>query len=373
MRPIVLGAGPAGCTAAIVLARGGVRPLLIDRQEEVGDALCGGFLSWRTAAQLRAIGCDPARMGAWPVTRLVLYTGGRRVEAPLPAPGFGLSRHALDSGMRGAALKAGAELAIDHAKAVEPSAVHGRKRDWRGDAVFLAAGKHDVRGMTRPRRTHDPALGLRLRVNGSATLARMVGDAIELHLFPGGYAGIVRQEGGSVNICLAVRKSLLRAAGGDPHALLARLADEHSAFGQRMDCAGAAERIDTVGAVPYGYIARHTQPGLFRLGDQAAVIPSLAGEGISIAVASGLAAGRAYLIGGAGLAPGYQRGFARRAWRPVRTASLVWHLAERGWGATALVTLAGLAPPLTRAVMRLSRIAQPSRVIQPWRSSAVPS
>lgn len=369
----MLGAGPAGCTAAIVLGRGGARPLLIDRQDEAGDALCGGFLSWRTAAQLRDIGCDPARMGGWPVTRLALFAGSRRAQASLPAPGFGLSRHTLDNAMRRAALEAGAELAIDHAKAVESGIVHGKERGWRGDSVFLAAGKHDVRGMTRPRKAGDPALGLRLRVDGSAALAQMVGETIELHLFAGGYAGIVRQQGGSVNICLAVRKSLLRAVGGDPRALLARLADRHPAFGERMNHAGTAEGIDTVGAVPYGYIARQTQPGLFRLGDQAAVIPSLAGEGMAIAVASGLAAGRAYLGGGADMAPRYQRGFARHAWRPVRTAERVWQLAERERGAAALLTLAGLAPPLTRAVMRLSRIAQPSRVIQPWRSSAVPS
>jgi flavin-dependent dehydrogenase len=204
-------------------------------------------------------------------------------------------------------------------------------------------------------------------------LARLVGDAIELHLFCGGYAGIVRQEGGSVNICLAVRKSLLKARGGDPAALLMHLGRDDPAFGERMQHATFTSSVDTVAAVPYGFIARETPPGLFRLGDQAAVIPSLAGEGMSIAVASGLAAAQAYLAGGANAAPAYQRSFARRAWRPVRTAQLVWHLAERQWGAAALLSLAQIAPPLTQTVMNLSRIAQPRRVIQPWRSSAVPS
>lgn len=373
MRPIVLGAGPAGCTAAITLAREGARPLLLDRQERVGDALCGGFLSWRTAAQLRELGCDPATMGAWPVRRLVLFTGHRRVEAPLPAAGYGLSRHMLDSSLRQAALDAGAELHFDQARLVEPGVVHGRSQEWRGDAVLLAAGKHDVRGAARPRKASDPAIGLRLRIDGSVALVNLVGDAIELHLFAGGYAGIVRQEGGSVNICLAVRKSLLKAAGSDPAALVAQLGRACPAFGERMQHASAAPAIDTVAAVPYGFIARETSSGLFRLGDQAAVIPSLAGEGMSIAVASGLASARAYLAGGAEAAPEYQRRFAVRAWRPVRTAQLVWHLAERGWGAEALLSLAQAAPPLTRMVMDLSRMAQPTRVIQPWRSSAVPS
>lgn len=347
--------------------------MLLDRQERVGDALCGGFLSWRTAAQLRDVGCDPATMGAWPVRRLVLFAERRRVQAALPATGYGLSRHALDSAMRRAAVNAGAQLQFDHARSVEPGIVHGRAQIWHGDAVLLAAGKHDVRGATRLRDASDPAVGLRLRIDGSAALANLVGDAIELHLFAGGYAGVVRQEGGSVNICLAVRKSLLKAAGGDPAALLAQLGRNSPAFGERMQHAPASPTIDTIAAVPYGFIAKETPPGLFRLGDQAVVIPSLAGEGMSIAVASGLAAAQAYLAGGAAAASAYQRRFAGRAWRPVRTAQLVWHLAEHGWGAAALLSLAQAAPPLTRAVMDLSRIAQPTRVIQPWRSAAMPS
>ena len=53
--PLILGAGPAGCAAAIALAQGGARPLLLDRSAEAGDALCGGFLSWRSAEQLAVL------------------------------------------------------------------------------------------------------------------------------------------------------------------------------------------------------------------------------------------------------------------------------------------------------------------------------
>ena len=43
--PLILGAGPAGCATAIVLAEAGRAPILIDRDASVGDALCGGFMS----------------------------------------------------------------------------------------------------------------------------------------------------------------------------------------------------------------------------------------------------------------------------------------------------------------------------------------
>jgi flavin-dependent dehydrogenase len=74
-----VGAGPAGCAAAIVLARAGARPTLIDRDAEVRDALCGGFLSWRTADRLRSLGVEPEALGAHSVERLILFGGGRPV------------------------------------------------------------------------------------------------------------------------------------------------------------------------------------------------------------------------------------------------------------------------------------------------------
>ena len=77
MPPIVLGAGPAGCAAAIVLAQDGAAPILLDRDAEARDALCGGFLSWRTAQQLRALGVDPAALGAARPLRTHASAGNR--------------------------------------------------------------------------------------------------------------------------------------------------------------------------------------------------------------------------------------------------------------------------------------------------------
>ena len=98
------------------------------------------------------------------------------------------------------------------------------------------------------------------------------------------------------------------------------------------------------------------KPGLFRLGDQAAVIPSLAGEGLGIALASGTAAADAYLAEGPEGAPGYQRAFARRARTPLALAGLFKSLAERPRSAKGLARLARL-PGLMALASRLTRIA----------------
>lgn len=354
MTPLILGAGPAGTMAAIHLARGGATPVLVDRDAEVGDALCGGFLSWKTAERLRAVGVGPMQLGAHPVDTLALITGRIEVTASLPSSGYGMSRLALDTALRKRAVGEGARLEIDRIRSVAPGVAEGEGREWTSDAIFLASGKHDVRGQQRPREDEDPALGLRVRIPAHDRLRALLRGRIELHLFRGGYAGIVLQEDGSANVCMALRKSLLARVGGGPRALFERLAANHPHFGERMAFADADLPIDTVGSVPYGFVARETQAGLWRLGDQAAVIPSLAGEGMAIAMASGEAAAQAWLAGAD--AQTYQRSFAARAERPVRIAKLVWSIAEMEPGAKILGWSMRAVPSLARAAMALTRI-----------------
>ncbi|WP_447407143.1 hypothetical protein, partial [Clostridium perfringens] len=82
--------------------------------------------------------------------------------------------------------------------------------------------------------------------------------------------GIVLQEDGSANLCLAVHRSRL-AAAGSPAALLASLAAEAPVLAERLADLDDDLPIDAIANVPYGWRARGTEPGLYRLGDQAGV------------------------------------------------------------------------------------------------------
>jgi flavin-dependent dehydrogenase len=354
---LIVGGGPAGSAAAIVLARAGVPHLLVERSRETGDALCGGFLSWRTLASLEALGIaadtlNPARIG-----RVRVLAGTRMVEAALPAPALAVSRHRLDSVMFAAARDAGAALERGVAvRAIE----HGRARTADGatlDAgtLFLASGKHDIRGRARPEAAHgtDPTLGLRIRVRPSSAVAARVGDAVELHLFPGGYAGVALQEDGSLNICLAVHRSVMQAAG-DPAALLRSLGDRYPALGDRL-ATWDGSSADAIANVPYGWRTRGTARGTFRLGDQAGVIPSLAGEGMGIAIASGRSAALAHARGEPPAV--WQRRFAGSLARPIASASLLRRFAESRHAA-ALLPL--LRPRVIRIAADLTRISDPA-------------
>ena len=356
---LIAGGGPAGSAAAIRLAQSGVNPLLIERNRKTGDALCGGFLSWRTLQSLEQLGLSSDDLRGHAINRMRIFAEGRCAEARLPGPAIGLSRCKLDSLMLDAAERAGASiergLAIRNAEV--GSVILADSTHIACDSLFLATGKHDCRGLPRPRGdTNDPALGLRLRLPASLQLTKRVSDAIELHLFRDGYAGLLLQEDGSANLCLAVRKSLLAEHGGDAWALLRGLAANSPAMAGRLACADESATIDAIGSVPYGWRETRGMAGLFRLGDQAAVIPSLAGEGMGIAIASGMRAVKAWQRGGSEGAISYQKDLARRTAGPVRLASWLRDGTETAWIRRFAPALIGHMPRLVAWVARHTRI-----------------
>ncbi|WCM26522.1 FAD-dependent monooxygenase [Sphingomonas sp. QA11] len=356
---LIVGGGPAGASAAILLASAGAPHLLIERTRETGDSLCGGFLSWRTLESLRSLGIEPDSLGPARVTHVRLFAGDRMAEAVLPRPAQGVSRRLLDSLLLDRAERAGA--AIERGVAVK--AIDGTTAQLQDggaietDALFLASGKHDIRGLARPAeaRGADPTLGLRIRLAPAPALDRLLGHAIELHLFDRGYMGVVLQEDGSANCCMAVHRSRM-AEAGDPDRLLDALAAESPRLGDRLAWRRGGEAIDAVANVPYGWRARAATSGLFRLGDQAGVIPSLAGEGMGIAIASGMRAARACVRGGAGAAIPFQRRLARDLARPIDIAGLIRAAAERPAIARAVLPVARNLPLLIDVVARLTRI-----------------
>lgn len=352
--PLIVGGGPAGSAAAIRLASAGHRPLLLERTREPADALCGGFLSWRTLDALERLGLDRAALGGSIAHCLRLFAGELRAERPLPAPAMGLSRFRLDRLMIEAA---GAGARIERGVSVrgwEDGVVRIDQADQAPATLFLATGKHELRGLARPRDAAgpDPAIGLRVRLGPHPALDRLVGDAIELHLFDRGYAGLVIQEDGSANLCLAVHKSRLDEAGG-PEGLLAAIAALPH-LGERMTHRRPGP-ADAVAHVPYGWRARDTPPGIFRLGDQAGVIPSLAGEGMGIAIASGVRAADAWLSHGAAGAGRYQADMRRALARPIGIATLVKDSAQSHGLAPWLVRLARI-PGVADLIARATRV-----------------
>ncbi len=304
MTVLIAGGGVAGAAAACLL---GPDALLVERESAAHDKICGEFVSAEAVDYLARLGLDPAALGAAPIDRVRLVHGRRMAAATLPFRGYGLSRRALDAALLEAAARRGARVLRGHAvRAVLPGGLDiAGQGAIAGRAVLLATGKHDLRGVRRhPARPPEDLVGLKMYFRLHPDQAAELAGHVELLLFHSGYAGLQLIEGGVANLCLLVRRDRFAAAGADWPGLQAALEREAPHLQGRL--AGAAALLDrplSIFRVPYGYVHRPAPddpPGLFRLGDQAAVIPSFTGDGVSIALHTAFAAVAALPGGDAG-------------------------------------------------------------------------
>jgi menaquinone-9 beta-reductase len=339
-----------------MLARAGHHPILIERTAGPIDKVCGDFLSQDTIKRAQLLGVDPTALGAAPIHRVRLTHGERAVDAALPFPALGLSRRMLDSALLRQAAKAGAIL---HTGQTVRRLTHDGNQ-WSiqtdtiltAETVFLATGKHDLRDAPRAHTERD-AVGMKMYFELAPEPARSLDGTIELTLFPGGYAGMQGVEAGQTVLCIAAERAAFLAYGGGWDALIAAIKRGSPRFARML--AGARPLLPrplAVAGLPYGYQA---SPGsLFRLGDQAAVIPSLTGDGIAIALHSGQQAAEAWI--GALDAPTYQRALSCSLAPQMRLALLLHRAGMSRLTQTAAIPLARLFPSLLRHAASRTRV-----------------
>ena len=108
--PVIIGGGPAGATAAILLARAGRAVTLIERNAGPTDKVCGDFLSAEAIEAIAALGVDIAALAPSQITNVRLVHGKRSATARLPFPALGLTRRALDEALLRQAELSGATI-----------------------------------------------------------------------------------------------------------------------------------------------------------------------------------------------------------------------------------------------------------------------
>ena len=150
---LIVGGGPAGAATAILLAHGGAMPVLIERNREAHDVVCGGFLGGDALTMLARLGIDPATFGALAIGRARLVARKRIAEVDLPFTAAGLSRRTLDTALLARATEEGAT--IERGIAVRRIDIDSRclhlsdESVISANALFLANGKYEVRGAAR--------------------------------------------------------------------------------------------------------------------------------------------------------------------------------------------------------------------------------
>ena len=105
----IVGAGPAGCAAALAAARHGATAALLDRYEFPRDKPCGDGIAPEVLAVLDRLGVTRLIDGFRPVPRLrAVGPGGGQAARPMPTVVHTIPRTVFDARLHRAALAAGA-------------------------------------------------------------------------------------------------------------------------------------------------------------------------------------------------------------------------------------------------------------------------
>lgn len=356
---MVIGGGPAGAAFAAALARAGRDALVLEREPGPAHKVCGEFVSGEACGYLARLGVDVVSLGAARIDKVRLWGAGGAAEARLPFDAVSLSRRVLDEALLARAEQSGAEVR----RGRRVIGLDGGEGDWRvrladgrsecARTVLLAVGKHDLKGWRRPDGPQGDLVGFKVHWRLAPRQQRACDGASELFLFPSGYAGLELVEGGVANLCLLVRRERLKALGGDWPALFAFILAKAPKLAERLEGATLLwPRPLAVAGLPYGHL--HRGGGPWRLGDQAAVIPSLTGDGLAIALHSAEAAARAWLAGET--AEVFHRRLARDLAPQIGRALWLSRALVRPIGQAVLSFAAAWAPSMLGMVAAQTRI-----------------
>jgi flavin-dependent dehydrogenase len=355
---LIVGGGLAGAAAAALLARAGRNVELIEKTATMHHKVCGEFLSHEALLYLERLGLDLPSLGAAPIERLRLAANTLITECELPFPAMSLTRRTLDEALLRRAQQAGATVvrgcrveSLTHAGSVWTARLNnGEQRA--ASSAFLATGKHDLGGYPRPAGRQNDLVAFKMYYRlAPVQQAALIGH-VELIVFPGGYAGLQIVEDGTANLCLLVRRSRLHACGGQWSGLLAHMLRSSRYLAERLH--GAEPQLEkplAASSIPYGLLQSHAPDGLWRLGDQAAVIPSFSGDGMSIALHSAHLAAQTYLAGGT--AESFQQSLAHELRSSVAIATAI---SRSIIAKTHLVQLTRLCPPFLRLIAKGTRV-----------------
>ncbi|MER9071846.1 NAD(P)/FAD-dependent oxidoreductase [Mesorhizobium sp. M0904] len=392
---IVIGAGPAGTSVALTLARRGWVVAIVEKSAFPRRKVCGEYISASNLALLDRLEIGDAwRAKAGPeIRRVGLFSGETCVEAAMPRAGAGprgkdsfgraLGRDILDSLLLQAARSAGVEIFQPcRAVAIEPDGEMRRVRIQAGDeaAILRAPVIVAAHGSWEPgplpsqlAKANRPSdlLGFKAHFTGSS----LAPDLMPLLAFPGGYGGMVSADHGRLSISCCIRRDMLarlRKQYGPKQRSHVSAADAVSRH-LLNSCRGVRDALEPAHLDGPWLAAGPIRPGIrscyeqdiFRVGNAAGESHPVIAEGISMALQSGwllaseLASAPSGQAGREAAARRYEAAWKRLFSTRVYAAAAIAGIALRPGSATAMAAIVRNFPQALTLGAQLSGKTKP--------------
>ena len=300
---IIAGGGPAGSSAAIHLARNGIRVLLVEQKNFPRPKLCGEFISPECQKHFDNLGvtatisaCQPAAL-----TETVFYSaGGHNITVPSSwfgsSAALGLSRAVMDNVLLRRAQACGVTV-LEGATITEPlkhdtqiSGVklkqNGREHEYLAPLTIDATGRARILAkklIAREPKSKPKLIAFKAHLRNT----RVAPNACEIYFYPEGYGGLSTVEGDISNLCFIISAEQVKRHYSNPDIVMREMVMKNRRAAYTLEEAQPVSEWLSVSWERFGRRQPSPAKGLLTIGDSAAFIDPFTGSGMLMALESG--------------------------------------------------------------------------------------
>ncbi|MDQ3633015.1 MAG: NAD(P)/FAD-dependent oxidoreductase [Acidobacteriota bacterium] len=321
---VIVGAGPAGTSLAIRLAKENFQVILIEREKFPRHKLCGEFISPECFEHFRELGIldEMLMLGGDRILQTVFYSeNGRNVSVPSEwfngnrQGALGLSRAEMDFRLMEKAKELGVEvleecsvigLLFENEKVcgVKIKNFEGETEEILSDLTIDATGRAKVlaklseKEISRKDAKTQRKIRENLRPKTKVQRQKLVGfkahlknvhlekGRCEIYFFRGGYGGLNYVENGVANHCFLMKAEIIKEFKSDVEAILQNVIFQNTRAKETLK--EAENLYDWLAVSVDGFGIKEINPAknLLTVGDAAAFIDPFTGSGMLMAFES---------------------------------------------------------------------------------------